>query len=95
MYSKVLTSDKGILDPLHRYSLKMCVADLSQVRPDLLSVKEVLVIIGGLLDRLDDVMKRNAAANVQRRSRRFDDVQRRNALDVDVSVVRPVIVENA
>ena len=46
----------------------MCVADLSQVRPDLLSVKEVLVIIGGLLDRLDDVMKRNAAANVQRRS---------------------------
>ena len=73
----------------------MCVADLSQVRPDLLSVKEVLVIIGGLLDRLDDVMKRNAAANVQRRSRRFDDVQRRNALDVDVSVVRPAIVENA
>jgi hypothetical protein len=63
--------------------------------PDVFSVEVFAVLFGAVLQSLDDVVQIDAAADVKRRRRFFDDVQGCDAFHIDVSVVGSVLVENA
>jgi hypothetical protein len=63
--------------------------------PDVFSVEVFAVLFSIFLQSLDDVVQIDAAADVKRRRRFFDDVQGCDAFHIDVSVVGSVLVENA